>query len=78
MFYSEILLRTIAWEDSLSDSSDELFQRDEREARIYRSFTGKNVVEHQKIIDNHTKNPSSQGNDFTAFLCMGMCKSLAS
>jgi len=41
MFYSKTLLRTIAWEDSLSDSSDELFQRDKREARIYRSFTGK-------------------------------------
>lgn len=62
MFYSKTLLRTIAWEDSLSDRSDKLFQRDKREARIYRSSTGKNVVEHQKITDNHThKKASSQG-----------------
>lgn len=67
MFYSETLLRTIAWEDSLSDSSDELFQREEKKSGYIGVFLEKNVVEHQKITDNHTKkHPSSQGSDFAS------------
>ena len=41
MFHSVALLRTIAQEGSLSDSSEGLFQRDKQGARIYRSFCWK-------------------------------------
>ena len=64
MFYSETLLRTIAWltEDyslgcSLSDISKKLFQRDKGRARVYGSFywkkkkqKQKHRVEHQNIL----------------------------
>ena len=38
MLYSQTLLRTIAWNGNLSDSSEVLFQRGRGGARIYRSF----------------------------------------
>ena len=66
MFYSGTLLRTLAWEDSLSESSEGLFPRGKGGTRIYRSFAGKkkkNVVKHQKITDNHKKQ-TSQVNGF--------------
>ena len=76
MFHSVALLRTIAQEGSLSDSSEGLFQRDKQGARIYRSFLlGKKeklAVRHKRLLLNHQKNPQiSQVNDFRAFLCMG-------
>ena len=48
-----------AWEGSLSDSSDELFQRGKRWAWIYRNFCWKaksNLVEYWKITANHKRN----------------------
>ena len=42
--------------DSLSESSEEMFQRGEGGATIYRSFCWKkNIVKHQKITANHKK-----------------------
>ena len=64
---------------SLSDSSEELFQRGKRAAWIYKSFCWnktKHVVERGKIIANHKKKQTSQVNDFSAFLCLGRCESL--
>ena len=58
MFYSEALLRTIARDGSLSDSSEGLFQRFKRGAGIYRNSCWKkknHEVEHQKITANHKK-----------------------
>ena len=37
----------------------------------------KHVFEHQKTTANH-KNQTSQVNNFSAFLCIGRCKSLGS
>ena len=42
-----------------------------------RKKTHTHVVEHQKITAKHKKQ-TSQVNDFSAFLCMGRCKSLGS
>ena len=77
MLYLGILLRTIAWEIAFQiaprSCSVEL-----REEPGYISVFAENkrVTEHQKITANH-KNQIPQGNDFSAFLCMGGCKSLS-
>ena len=59
MLYSVTVLRTITQEGSLSGSSEGLFLRGNRGARVYRSFCwGKKkqlVVKHQKITTNHKK-----------------------
>ena len=68
---------------SLSDSSEELFQRGKEGARLYSSFClqkkkKKHIAQHQKIIVNHKKTQTSEVNDFSAFLYMGRCKSQGS
>lgn len=57
MFYSKALLRTTAWDGSLSDSSEGLFQRCKKGTGIRRNFCWKkkqHEVAHQKITANHT------------------------
>ena len=53
-----VILRTIACDGSLSDSSEELFQRGKGGARIHRSLLEKKkkkpVVEYQEVTANHT------------------------
>ena len=55
-------------------NSEEQFQNGKGGARICRNFCWKNkhVVKHQKITANHTQN------DYSAFPCIGKCKSLSS
>ena len=63
---------------NLSDSGEELLSRSKQGGRVA-SFCWKskrNVVEHQKITTNLKKTQTSQVNDFSAFLCMGRCRSL--
>ena len=71
------LLRTIAWE-ATSHSAEELLLRSKQGGKVA-SFCWKSkrhVVEHREITTNHKKNQTSQANDFSAFLCMGRCRSL--
>ena len=69
MFYSETLLRTIAW-DVASQISKELFQRGKGRTRVYGSFCWKKkekkkyiyiyIVEHQKYIASHKRDISNE------------------
>lgn len=43
MFYSMALMRSIAWDGSLSDSSEVLFQRDKGGGRIHRFAEKKEI-----------------------------------
>ena len=65
----------LSLEDSLSDSSEGLFQRSKGGKRIYRGFTRKNKwPEHQKTTVK--ENQTFQTNSFSVFLLMGRCQSL--
>ena len=65
----------------LSHSSEELFWRGKVGDRIYRSFCWKQnktkcVVEHKKITANYQKKKKKRRLKFSAFLCVGRCRSL--
>ena len=62
---------------SLSDSSEGLLQKVRKEpGHMGVSATKTRWLEHQKITVK--ENQVSQVNEFSAFLCMGRCKSLGS
>ena len=77
-----IFSEDLSLEDSLSDHSEGLLQKGKGEARIYRSFckttttkkTGSRNIKKLLLIK---ENQTSQVNEFSAFLCMQRCKSLA-
>ena len=64
--------------DSLSGSSEGLFQRGKGGAGYVGVFTEKNNVVDIKRSLLITKKQTSQVNDFSVFLCMGRSKSLGS
>ena len=70
MFYSETLLRTIAWDGGLSDSSEVLLQRGSGGARCIEVFAG------GKRLLLITNNGHLKSVIFSAFLCMGRCRNL--
>ena len=81
-FYSEILLRTIAWETIVLSNSEGTALSGRGGASVYYEFFGweVHVVKHiswYKITANH-KELISQINNFSAFLCMGVFKNLGS
>ena len=63
-------------EDTLSDSSEEQLQRGKEGAKGCQNFCwGEKNSQPSKITANNKKQ-TSQVNGFSAFLCMGRCKSL--
>ena len=76
MFYLRTLLRTV---DRETASQIAVIQKGKRGARMSLNFfcLEKNVVKHQEITANH-KEQTCQVNDFSAFLCVGKCKTLGS
>ena len=81
MFYSVALRKTIAPETASQTALRDCSKEVREEPGYIGVFAGKqnkteHVVEHQKITANH-KELTSQVNDFSAFLCMGKCKSLS-
>ena len=82
MFYSADFSEDFKPGHSISDNTEKLLQRGkvgERGARIYRSFCSKRPrsrnVKRLLLIKG---NQISQVKEFSAFLCMGRCKSLGS
>ena len=65
---------------SLSDSSEGLFQRVKKGARIYRSFCKQNKTGSQTSKDycQLKKNQTSKVDEFSASLCGGRYKSIIS
>ena len=77
---SYILFRNLTEDNSLgnnlSDSSEELFQRGKGEARIYKSFRWKKKCSQTSKDYCKSQKTDISIDDFSAFLCMGRCKSL--
>ena len=74
------LQRTTGQESSLSESSEELFQRGKGRVRIYSSFAEKQNNRKQENMQldiqrlpRNVKKRTSHVHHFSAFLCMGRC-----
>ena len=79
MFHLGTFLRITVWETASQIALRKHSKEVRKEPGYIGFFVGKQtnklIVKHQKITANH-KNQTSQVNDFSAFLCVGRCKSL--
>lgn len=84
MFYSETLLRNIAWEAASQMALRNCFKEVKGELGYTGIFAGVevggyHVIKHQKIADIYSqKKQTSQVIIFSTFLCIRRCKSLGS